>query len=153
MVTGWNGTRIISSPAPAPVCGVDAIAMRRNTDHRGARSGDIAAMADHSSRETAERTLHICPNCGSSLVQPTSWEQVGDRNGWRVGRRCPECEWSGNSVHHVGEIDAFDEQLELGSQELAGQLRAMEHANMSETAENFVAALANDLIGADDFAR
>lgn len=127
--------------------------MGRITDHRDALSGDIAAMADRSSHQTVARPLHLCPCCGSGLVQPLTWEQAGGRFSWRVARRCPECEWLGSSVHNVKEIDAFDEQLELGSQELAGELRALEHANMSEMATSFAIALDNDLIGADDFAR
>lgn len=110
-------------------------------------------MADRSPEKTLDLTLHVCPACGSSLVQPTAWEHRDDRGGWMISRRCPECEWSGRSVHGEVEIDAFDEQLDLGSQELAGELRALEHANMSELASTFAAALDQDLIGADDFAR
>jgi hypothetical protein len=97
--------------------------------------------------------LHICPQCGSGLVQPTCWEQAGDRAHWRVWRRCPECEWSCQGVHGEREIDDFDEQLDLGAHELADELRALEHANMADMADAFVAALAVDLITADDFAR
>lgn len=96
--------------------------------------------------------LHICPECGSCLVQPTCWEQAGDRTHWRVWRRCPECEWSCQSVHGEREIDAYDEQLDLGAGELAEELRALERANMADMIEAFVAALDADLIGADDFA-
>jgi hypothetical protein len=96
--------------------------------------------------------LHICPRCGSSLVQPTCWEQAGDRAHWRIWRRCPECEWSCEGIHGEDEIDAFDEQLDLGAHELAEELRALEHSNMAAMAGAFVAALAADLIGADDFA-
>jgi hypothetical protein len=109
-------------------------------------------MAEQASKRTVAPSLHVCPCCGSGLVQPTCWEQEGDRAHWRVWRRCPECEWSADSVHGAAEIDAFDEQLDLGSQELAGELRALEHANMSGMAETFLVALRNDLIGADDFA-
>lgn len=96
--------------------------------------------------------LHICPSCGSDLVQPTCWEQTGDRAHWRVWRRCPECEWSCQGVHGEREIDAFDEQLDIGAHALADELKALEHSNMSEMADAFAAALAADLIGADDFA-
>ena len=96
--------------------------------------------------------LHVCPECGSCLVQPTCWEQAGDRAHWRVWRRCPECEWSCESVHGEIEIDAFDEQLDLGADELAEELRALEQANMADMVEAFVAGLEADLIGADDFA-
>ena len=87
--------------------------------------------------------LHICPSCGSTLVQPTCWEQAGDRAHWRIWRRCPECEWACDGVH---------DELEIDAQELADELRALEHSNMADMAGAFVAALAADLIGADDFA-
>jgi hypothetical protein len=98
------------------------------------------------------KALHICPECGSDLVQPTCWEQAGDRVHWRVWRRCPECEWFCQGVHGESEIDAFDEQLDLGAHELADELRALERSNMADMADAFVAALAADLISADDFA-
>lgn len=102
-------------------------------------------------RTQAAKDLHICPECGSGLVQPTSWEQAGDRAHWRVWRRCPECEWFCQGVHDEDAIDAFDEQLDRGAEELADELRALEHANLAAMAEAFVTALAADLIGADDF--
>lgn len=126
--------------------------MGRNTDHHNGLDGDIAAMAEQAPDKTAAPSLHLCPCCGSGLVQPTRWEQEGDRSHWRVWRRCPECEWTSDSVHGDSEIDAFDEQLDLGAQELAGELHALEHANMRAMSEAFVIALHNDLIGADDFA-
>lgn len=102
-------------------------------------------------KRTADH-LHLCPECGSDLVQPTRWKQEDERTSWRVWRRCPECEWTCEGVHSEIEIDAFDEQLDLGAHELADELRALEHANMSEMASSFVTALSRDLIGADDFA-
>ena len=109
-------------------------------------------MPEHTPGKAADRSLHICPDCGSALVQPTYWEQQENRYDWRVWRRCPECEWACESVHNELEIDAFDEQLDLGSHRLADELRALEHANMSAMAEAFIIALRNNLIGADDFA-
>jgi hypothetical protein len=126
--------------------------MGRITDHWRRFSLDIAGMAEPAPNKIADLSLHICPECGSPLVQPTCWEQEGDRSRWRVWRRCPECEWSCESVHDVVEIDAFDEQLDLGAHELADELRALEHANMAEMATAFTVALASDLIGPDDFA-
>lgn len=106
-------------------------------------------MRDSSHKNAVD--LHICPSCGSDLVQPTCWEQGGDRTHWRVWRRCPECEWSSQGIHGEREIDAFDEQLDLGAHALADELRALEHANMADMADAFVTALAADLISADDF--
>jgi len=102
-------------------------------------------------RTQSSKAMHICPECGSCLVQPTCWEQAGDRTHWRVWRRCPECEWSCQGVHGENEIDAFDEQLDIGAHELADELKALEHANMADMADAFVVALESDLIGADDF--
>jgi hypothetical protein len=101
---------------------------------------------------TVDRSLHVCPACDSSLVQPTRWEQEEDRTRWRLWRRCPECEWTCESVHTEVEVDTYDEQLDLGARELSNELRALEHGNMSEMADTFIAALASDLIGPEDFA-
>jgi hypothetical protein len=108
-------------------------------------------MQDRVPNKATDHSLHICPDCGSALVQPTCWEQQENRTHWRVWRRCPECEWSAESVHDEIEVDAFDEQLDLGSHELAGELRSLEHANMSAMVNAFTIALRNDLICADDF--
>jgi hypothetical protein len=96
--------------------------------------------------------LHICPECGSGLVQPTAWEQTAERDDWRIWRRCPECEWFCQGIHGESEIDAFDEQLDRGAHILAEHLRALEHENLQLMADAFVAGLWADLIGADDFA-
>ena len=109
-------------------------------------------MEPSQNRTDQAKALHVCPECGSCLVQPTCWEQAGDRSHWRVWRRCPECEWSCQGVHGESEIDAFDEQLDIGAHELADELKALEQANMAAMAEAFVVALGADLIGADDFA-
>jgi ribosomal protein L37AE/L43A len=108
-------------------------------------------MAESGANKTADRALHICPECGSKLVQPLSWQQEKERCHWRVWRRCPECEWVCEAVHDEIAIDAYDEQLDLGSLDLANELRALEHANMSEMAESFIQAMDGDLITADDF--
>lgn len=125
--------------------------MGRNTDQRNRLLLDIPRMGEPGRNETADRSLHICPECSSKLVQPVSWQQEEKRHHWRVWRRCPECEWACEAVHDEVAIDAYDEQLDLGSRELANELRALEHANMAEMAESFVQAIHGDLITADDF--
>lgn len=108
-------------------------------------------MGDATTNRSIERSLHICPDCGGSLVQPTFWEQESNRSQWRVWRRCPECEWAGDGVHDEIAVDAYDEHLDLGAHELADGLRTLEHANMSEMADVFILALGQELITADDF--
>ena len=75
--------------------------------------------------------LHVCPQCGSALVQPTRWEQAGDRGHWRLWRRCPECEWRCDAVHG----EARDRRLRRGARPRhqgaergAEGARAREHA-------------------------
>jgi hypothetical protein len=125
--------------------------MRRITDQRNPLLLDIQPMPKPGARETAALPLHICPECGSTLVQPISWHQKEGRTGWRVGRRCPECDWAYEGFHGEAAIDAFDEQLDVGFHDLADALRALEQANMSVMAESFIRAIDSDLITADDF--
>jgi predicted RNA-binding Zn-ribbon protein involved in translation (DUF1610 family) len=126
--------------------------MRRSTDYRKLPTLHIPGMGEPGTNKTADHSLHLCPECGSSLVQPTCWEQESDRSYWRVWRRCPECEWRGEGLHDEITIDAYDEHLDHGSHELAEELRTLQHSNMRELADVFIAALQRDLIGADDFA-
>lgn len=152
MVTRWAGLRIGLQGVPIDFCGVSGMTMGRITDLRNPLCLDIAVMAD-ATDQAAQPSLHICPDCSSNLVQPTSWEQVGDRSRWRIWRRCPECEWAGQGVHSTHAVDAYDELLDLGAHEVANELRALEHANMAELAEAFTIALQRNLICADDFRR
>jgi len=99
----------------------------------------------------AERGLHVCPRCGSKFVQPTRWEQTGSRVHWHIWRQCPECEWNSDAVHGEHEIDRFDEALDEGSEMLSEMLKELEREGVREIAEVFTAALAADLITADDF--
>jgi hypothetical protein len=105
----------------------------------------------HTQTKTTPKGLHVCESCSSTLVQPTRWEQTRDRGNWRLWRRCPECEWSGNSVHGEREIDAYDEELDTGTRALAGVLDGLVRENMRHLADAFTAALAADLLTADDF--
>jgi hypothetical protein len=109
-------------------------------------------MRNASGQTKATLGLHVCPRCDSRLVQPTCWEQAGDRGHWRLWRRCPECEWHQDEVHGEAEIDAFDEELDTGTSKLNEALSQISRENMQYVADTFAAALAADLITADDFA-
>lgn len=152
MVTGVNGGRISANAGfRYPLVGFCCFCVeevRIKSASSGFDKEEMPEPTNHTKRATA---LHICPECRSPLVQPTCWEQAGDRAHWRIWRRCPECEWVCQAVHGEDEIDAFDEQLDLGARELADELRSLERESMTAMAEAFVAALDADLIGADDF--
>jgi len=122
-------------------------------NHPGARF-DIANVMPAPKGQTRTQKapqLHVCPDCGSDLVQPVAWEQVASNNEWRLWRRCPECEWNGDDVHGESLIDEYDEQLDFGTRELAEELRSLEQTNMQEAADRFIAALHTDLILPEDF--
>ncbi len=109
-------------------------------------------MKETSRTESKAATgLHLCPECGSALVQPTRWEQAAKRGHWRLWRRCPECEWHSDGIFGEAEIDAFDEALDDGAEALNHELEELERESMRGVAEVFAAALAADLITADDF--
>jgi len=100
----------------------------------------------------ADTGLHVCPECSSTLVQPTRWEQTASRGHWRLWRRCPECEWQADGIYGEREIDAYDEELDGGTEMLAGKLEELEQESMRHLAEAFTTALETDLIDAEDFA-
>jgi hypothetical protein len=85
------------------------------------------------------------------MVQPVRWEQADERGHWHLWRRCPECEWRSDGIHGEAEIDAYDEALDCGTEILAEDLRTIVRENMERVTETFAAALAADLITADDF--
>jgi hypothetical protein len=105
----------------------------------------------HTPTKTTAKELHVCPSCDSGLVQPVRWEQAGDRGHWRLWRRCPECGWNSDAVHGEREIDAYDENLDIGTQALNKALKQLERENMRHMADAFSAALDADLLTAEDF--
>jgi hypothetical protein len=103
-----------------------------------------------SAAEAPERELHLCRDCGSELVHPTDWEEVGNDT-WRLELRCPNCEWIGEGVFERKVVEDLDEQLEVGMETIVRDLRHLTQANMEEQIDRFVAALQHDLIVPEDF--
>jgi hypothetical protein len=99
-------------------------------------------------RDTA--ALHVCPTCDSHLVYPVDWAP-SDQRRWRVDLRCPDCEWSGGGVYAQEIVDAFDEELDRGTEELLGDLTALTRTNMEEEVDRFLAALHAGWILPEDF--
>ena len=97
-----------------------------------------------------EQDLHVCLHCESELVYPTQWEEAGPSS-WQVELRCPECETHRAGVFSQDCVDAFDEVLDRGTDELTADLRRLMRANMAEEVERFSAALAVDAILPEDF--
>jgi hypothetical protein len=94
--------------------------------------------------------LHVCAGCSSELVYPIDWAPA-DQKRWRVDLRCPDCEWHGGGVYAQEIVDAFDEELDRGTEQLLGDLTALSRTNMEEEVERFVTALHADWIVPEDF--
>ena len=97
-----------------------------------------------------ERDLHVCPDCESDLVYPTTWEEVDERH-WSVSMRCPNCEYSEQGVFSQDECDRFDDHLEAGTDALTRDFKRLMAANMAEEIDRFIAALDADAIQPMDF--
>src|SRR5215510_9882629 len=100
--------------------------------------------------ERAVDELHVCPECDRDLVYPVDWEEASATH-WEVELRCPNCEWTEIGTFDQATVDRFDEQLDMGTDQLVKDLRRMVQANMEAEAERFAAALNADAILPEDF--
>ena len=89
--------------------------------------------------------LHICPDCESQLVQPTSWTEAGASQ-WQLGLYCPNCDWEGGGVYDQEQIERFEDTLEDGVQDILRDLQRLTHANMTAEIARFAAALHANVI-------
>jgi hypothetical protein len=97
-----------------------------------------------------DQALHSCNSCGSNLVYPVTWEEAGEDN-WAVSLRCPECEGRREGVFNQRTVEAFDEELDLGTDALTSDYRRLCRANLAEEIDRFVAALDAGAILPEDF--
>jgi hypothetical protein len=96
-----------------------------------------------------EPGLHVCPACGSKLVQPLDFEPLWERSCY-VELLCPNCRWSHRGVHHQAEVDRFDEELERGEAAVLASIEEITRSNMQEEADRLARALeANALLPID----
>ena len=65
--------------------------------------------------------------------------------------RCPNCEWTVTGIFAQDVVDAFDEVLDEGTEQLVTDLKQLMHANMSEEIDRFVAALDAEALLPEDF--
>jgi hypothetical protein len=96
------------------------------------------------------RDLHLCPCCDRDLVYPVEWEEVAPMN-WEVLLRCPNCEWTDIDTFDQATVDRFDENLDIGTEILARDLKRLEQANMEEEIDRFMRAINADAILPEDF--
>ena len=103
-----------------------------------------------SEHRVAERDLHVCPSCSSSLVYPVQWEEA-DESHWHITLRCPNCEWVEDGVFGQSQCDSFDDELERGTDALTRDYKRLMTANLAEEIDRFASALGSDAILPEDF--
>ena len=94
--------------------------------------------------------LHVCIECGSTLVYPTDWQEAGAEN-WEVDLRCPNCEWRGTGIFSQEVVESFDDELDRGIDILLSDYRSLVNSNMEDEIERFAKALEVGAILPADF--
>ena len=97
-----------------------------------------------------DQDLHICLDCGGTLVHPVEWEEAGPEN-WTVLLHCPNCEIYREGVFSQETVERFDEELDRGADALARDYKRLMRANMADEIDRFVGALQSDAILPEDF--
>jgi hypothetical protein len=105
--------------------------------------------AEHQPAEPFQE-LHVCLECGSSLVYPVEWEEAGSEN-WTVLLHCPNCDIFREGVFCQDTVESFDEELDRGAEQLAADYRRLMRANLAEDIKRFVGALHAGAILPEDF--
>jgi hypothetical protein len=113
------------------------------------KEGADQPSANHPPAEP-NQDLHVCIECASELVYPVRWEESGPEN-WSVLLHCPNCEVYREGVFAQGTVEAFDEELDRGSDALERDYKRLLRANMEEELERFASALHADAVLPEDF--
>lgn len=100
----------------------------------------VASIAETPSAPAGDQPLHICADCGSSLVYPTDWQEAGPDH-WEVDLRCPNCEWRGTGTFPQDVVESFDDELDRGIDVLLSDYRALVSSNMEDEIDRFAKAL------------
>ena len=113
-------------------------------------SGKTIEVVCFGEDDRCARDLHVCTECSSHLAYPTTWEEAGSDT-WAVSIRCPDCETIRDGVFSQDAVEAFDEELDAGTDALTADYRRLMRANMSEEVERFAAALCAGAVLPEDF--
>jgi hypothetical protein len=129
--------------------------MNENSNQHSVRrivlpSGRSIEVIRFAETETPAEGLHVCIECRSDLVQPTSWGQVTAEH-WELELHCPNCGHTREGVFDQDDVAALEERLDEGVEAILRDLQRLTHANMSDQIDRFAAALEADLILPEDF--
>jgi hypothetical protein len=135
---------------------MQAAPMDQNPDSHSTRrvvlpSGrSIEVLLFEETTDPATRSLHICPDCESDLVQPVEWSEAPQQR-WQLALRCPNCDWITDGVFEQAQVDQLEDRLDEGLSEMLRDLRRLTQANMAEEIDRFAAALQTNLVLPEDF--
>jgi hypothetical protein len=91
-----------------------------------------------------------CPHCSSRLVHPTQW-QAQPNGAISLHLRCPECLAAMEGTFPAPRVRELDRELAAGRAEVRECYDRAVRRHMYQELQALRAALARDLIGADDF--
>jgi threonine synthase len=95
--------------------------------------------------------LSECPSCGSDFLQPLRCEAQGEED-VLVDMRCPECMTHLQAPYSRADMAELDRRQSEWRDEIVAAYERSVAESMEALAACLVPALAQDLIGADDFA-
>jgi hypothetical protein len=95
--------------------------------------------------------LSVCPSCGSNLLQPLRWEPHGEEE-VMVDLRCPECLTWMQGCFSKEDMQELDRLQTAGREEIQCAYESQVAEAMEALIDCLQAALALDLVDADDFA-
>jgi hypothetical protein len=95
--------------------------------------------------------LSSCPSCGSTFLQPLRCEASGDQE-VMVDLRCPECMTWLQAPYSRADMAELDRRQSEWRDAIVAEYERSVAESMEALAACLGAALARDLIGADDFA-
>lgn len=120
---------------------IEVVYFGEGDDDRGARRAPVL---------DPDLDLHVCRQCGSGLAYPIAWEEAAEES-WSVEIRCPECETMREGVFAQDVVEAFDEELDSGTEALTADYRRLMRANMAAEIERFAGALHAGALLPEDF--
>ena len=99
-----------------------------------------------------QERLEVCVRCRRDYCCPVDWE-TADEGHWRIELCCGECGHEREAVAPDAQVAMFDLALDRQEAAIARAADRLSRERMELELEAFVAALADDLIDADDFGR
>jgi hypothetical protein len=113
-------------------------------------SGRSIEVVRFNDKNHTVRGLHVCPDCGSELVQPVDWSEAPD-DCWNLLLNCPNCDWFSEGLYTHDQVRELEDRLDEGLADMLRDLQRLTQANMADQIDRFVTALYADQVLPEDF--